>query len=132
AGERALLLYPSGIEFLAGFFGCLYAGVIAIPAPAPEASRMKRAGPRLRAIAEDAQASLVLTTSAVLSQVGEAETNIFGSRPVRWFDTDQVPGELASQWHAPRISASHLAYLQYTSGSTSAPRGVMISHRHLV
>jgi acyl-CoA synthetase (AMP-forming)/AMP-acid ligase II/alkylation response protein AidB-like acyl-CoA dehydrogenase len=131
-GERALLLYPTGIEFLAGFFGCLYAGVIGIPAPAPEASRMKRAGPRLRAIVDDAQASLVLTTSAVQSQVGEAEMQLFGAQPPRWFDTDRMSGERANEWQAPRISDAYLAYLQYTSGSTSAPRGVKISHRNLV
>src|SRR5262249_24190030 len=62
-GERALLLYPAGLEVLAGLFGCLYAGVIVIPAPLPEATRLKRAGPRLRAVAEDARAALVLTTS---------------------------------------------------------------------
>src|SRR4051812_3665735 len=68
-GERALLLYPAGLDFLAGFFGCLYAGVIAIPAPPPEASRMKRTVPRLQAIAKDAQASLVLTTSKLMGMV---------------------------------------------------------------
>ena len=62
-GERAILLFPAGLEFLEGFFGCLYAGVVGIPTPPPEASRLKRTGPRLRSIADDAQATLVVTTS---------------------------------------------------------------------
>ncbi len=62
-GERALLIYPAGLDFLVGFFGCLYAGLIGIPTPPPEASRLKRTKPRLQSIADDAKASLVLTTS---------------------------------------------------------------------
>ncbi|NJQ97393.1 MAG: fatty acyl-AMP ligase, partial [Hydrococcus sp. CSU_1_8] len=66
-GQRALLLYPQGLEVIAAFFGCLYAGVIAIPAPAPEASRLKRTLPRLRAIVKDAEASLILSTPEIIA-----------------------------------------------------------------
>jgi acyl-CoA synthetase (AMP-forming)/AMP-acid ligase II len=59
-GERPLLLFPAGLDFLKTFFGCFYAGLIPIPAPAPEASRRKRTVPRLRAIAHDAQVAVVL------------------------------------------------------------------------
>jgi acyl-CoA synthetase (AMP-forming)/AMP-acid ligase II/alkylation response protein AidB-like acyl-CoA dehydrogenase len=129
AGERALLLYPAGLQLLAGLFGCLYAGVIAIPAPPPEASRLKRSGPRLRAIADDAQASLVLTTRGL---VDEADRPLCERRPLRWLETDRIDPELADHWREPGVSDSHLAYLQYTSGSTSTPKGVMISHRNLL
>jgi acyl-CoA synthetase (AMP-forming)/AMP-acid ligase II len=62
-GDRVLLVYPQGLESIVAFFGCLYAGVVAIPAPAPEAARLKRILPRLEAIAADAGASLILTTA---------------------------------------------------------------------
>ncbi|HEY9819978.1 MAG TPA: AMP-binding protein, partial [Candidatus Sericytochromatia bacterium] len=70
-GERALLLYPPGLEFIAAFCGSLYGGVIGIPAPPPDAARLKRTLPRLQSIANDAQATLVLTTSRILSVVEE-------------------------------------------------------------
>ena len=66
-GERALLLYPAGLEFIAAFFGCLYAGVIAVPLPPPNLAQPQRTLPRLRAIIGDAQPSVVLTTSAILA-----------------------------------------------------------------
>ena len=64
-GDRALLLYPPGHEFLLAFFGCLQAGVIAVPLPPPDAVRIKRALPRLESVIRDAQASAVLTTSTI-------------------------------------------------------------------
>src|SRR5919199_4794010 len=68
AGERALLLYPPGLEFISAFFGCLYAGVIAVPAYPPNLSHLDRTLPRLRAIMQDARPSVVLTTTALLSR----------------------------------------------------------------
>ena len=64
-GDRALLIYPPGHEFLPAFFGCLYAGIIAIPLPPPDSARLTRALPRLKAVTADAQASLVLTTAGI-------------------------------------------------------------------
>src|SRR5215472_5558488 len=65
-GERALLLYPPGLEFIAGFFGCLYAGVVAVPVYPPHPARFDRTLPRFLAIARDAQAVAVLTSSELL------------------------------------------------------------------
>lgn len=131
-GERVLLLYPQGLEVIAAFCGCLYGGVIAIPVPPPEAGRLKRTLPRLQAIAKDAQASFVLTTSAVLSLVEEFREQIPEFHAIRWIDTEQVASELAESWSDPAVTSSDLAYLQYTSGSTSTPKGVMISHENLM
>lgn len=131
-GERALLLYPQGLEVIAAFCGCLYGGVIAIPVPPPEAGRLKRTLPRLREIAKDAQASFVLTTSTILSLVEEFREQIPEFQTMRWIDTEQVGLELAEEWQDPAVSSDMLAYLQYTSGSTSTPKGVMLSHGNLM
>ncbi len=132
AGERAILLYPAGLDFLEGFFGCLYAGVIAIPTPPPEASRLKRTAPRLEAIAADARASLVLTTSKIRELIEQGRDARFRRRPMRWIATDRIDTGFADDWHEPSLSGESLAYLQYTSGSTSTPKGVMIGHRNLI
>src|ERR1700687_2046354 len=85
-GERALLLYPAGLEFIAAFFGCLYAGVIAVPLPPPN----QRTLPRLRAILSDAQSSVVLTTSAILSSTEGLFMQAPELHKMRWLATDKV------------------------------------------
>jgi acyl-CoA synthetase (AMP-forming)/AMP-acid ligase II len=131
-GERALLLYPQGLEVIAAFCGCLYAGVIAIPVPPPESGRLKRTLPRLRAIVKDARASLTLTTAEILGLIENVREEFPEFDNMRWIDTATVPGELADNWEDPQIDKDALAYLQYTSGSTSTPKGVMLSHFNLM
>ncbi|WP_008314020.1 fatty acyl-AMP ligase [Leptolyngbya sp. PCC 6406] len=131
-GERALLLYPQGIEVMAAFCGCLYAGVIAIPVPPPDAGRMKRALPRLREIVKDAAATLVLSTQRIIDLFRDAEVDFPEFDTMRWIDTEQVDLTLADQWQNPQVDKDVLAYLQYTSGSTSVPKGVMLSHYNLM
>ena len=131
-GERALLLFPAGLDFLTGFFGCLFADVIGIPTPPPEASRLKRTGPRLRAIVDDADATLVVTTAKIRALIEAADDPLFESRKLRWLTTDEINLRDANDWREPRFSADPLAYLQYTSGSTSTPKGVMIGHRNVL
>ncbi|MDF5727867.1 MAG: amino acid adenylation domain-containing protein [Rhizonema sp. PD38] len=132
-GERALLLYPQGLEFIAAFFGCLYAGVIAIPAPPPDSTRLKRSLPRLQAIALDAGATLVLTTESIQTQLVENTSHIICEFPnVHWLCTKEVADSKAQEWLQPEINRDTIAYLQYTSGSTSTPKGVMLSHGNLI
>jgi acyl-CoA synthetase (AMP-forming)/AMP-acid ligase II/alkylation response protein AidB-like acyl-CoA dehydrogenase/acyl carrier protein len=131
-GARVMLLYPQGLEVIAAFLGCLYAGLIAIPVPAPESGRLKRTLPRLQSIAKDAQATFVLTTAAILDLVGDYREQIPEFADVKWIDTEQVSIELAEEWVDPNINPDALAYLQYTSGSTSTPKGVVISHHNLI
>ncbi len=131
-GARILLLYPQSLEVIAAFFGCMYAGAIAIPAPAPEASRLKRTLPRLQAIAKDAQASFVLTTRGIISLVEEQSKQTPEFEAMHWLATEEIDLESARGWQEPNIASNALAYLQYTSGSTSTPKGVAISHQNIL
>jgi amino acid adenylation domain-containing protein len=132
AGERALLLYPPGLGYIAAFFGCLYAGVTAVPAYPPQPARLNRTLPRLEAIVSDAQAAVILTTSmiAVMGKVLLARNRSF--RRMRWLATNRLARRLEEQWHDPAVGKETVAFLQYTSGSTAQPRGVMLSHNNLL
>jgi acyl-CoA synthetase (AMP-forming)/AMP-acid ligase II/acyl carrier protein len=133
-GERALLLYPPGPEFLAGFFGCLYAGVIAIPAYPPKLPVRPRDYNfrRILAIARDASPRFVLTTRAVLARVGESAAMLPGLQDAQWIASDAPEGPGADAWSLFTPAAEALAFLQYTSGSTGHPKGVMVSHAHIL
>ena len=131
-GERALLLYPAGLEFVAAFFGCLYAQVIAVPLPPLNLSQPGRTLPRLRAIVSDAQPSVVLTTSAILANTEALFTQAPELQKMRWLATDKVSGSLAQEWRDPAVTGNTVALLQYTSGSTAEPKGVIISHGNLL
>lgn len=131
-GTRALLLYPPGLEFIKAFFGCLYAGIIAIPANPPHTARLSRTMPKLQAIALDAEPAIVLTNSKLLASA----ENIFAEAPVfrdkEWWATEDLDQETAAQWQEGSIDKDTLAFLQYTSGSTAMPKGVMVSHGNLL
>ncbi|HVG20595.1 MAG TPA: fatty acyl-AMP ligase, partial [Blastocatellia bacterium] len=129
AGERALLLYPAGLDYIAAFFGCLYAGMIAVPAYPP---RPNRGNERLQLIAADAQATVALTTSQVLARSQRLLDQAAGLKSLRWVATDGVEDRLADSWQATPLKGDSLAYLQYTSGSTSSPKGVMVSHGNVL
>ena len=88
-GERALLLFPAGLDFIKAFFGCLYAGLIAIPAPAPEASRRKRTVPRLQAIVRDADVTVVLSTSDTLALIKDVSRNVPEIQALRFVDVEK-------------------------------------------
>jgi acyl-CoA synthetase (AMP-forming)/AMP-acid ligase II/acyl carrier protein len=128
-GDRTLMLYPSGPEFITAFLGCLYAGVIPVPAYPP---RQNQNLLRLQAIIADAEATVVLTTESLLDSIKTR----FAQNPeflnLRWLATDSVPQALASDWQEVELSGDTLAFLQYTSGSTGTPKGVMVSHTNLV
>ena len=128
-GERALLLYPAGLDFLIAFFGCLYAGVVAVTAYPP---RNKRNTPRIKAISNDAQATIALTIAEKLDTVQSLMTEKTDVKSLQWLTTDNLAPGIEDSWEEPSINKDTLAFLQYTSGSTGTPKGVMISHGNLL
>jgi acyl transferase domain-containing protein/acyl-CoA synthetase (AMP-forming)/AMP-acid ligase II/acyl carrier protein len=129
-GERALLIYPPGLDFIAALLGCFYAGVIAVPAYPPHLNRP--VPPRLKAIIDNAQVTLVLTTAPLLSNLENRWTDASSLKGLRWIATETIAIESADEWRDPQAGAGTLAFLQYTSGSTSSPKGVMVSHGNLL
>jgi acyl-CoA synthetase (AMP-forming)/AMP-acid ligase II len=128
-GSRALLLYPPGLEFIAAFFGCLYAGVVAVPAYPP---RRNQNMSRLQAIVTSSQATVALTTTSLLNNIEGRESVEPELTELRWLATDNIASDLAAAWQEPEVNSDTLAFVQYTSGSTGTPKGVMVSHGNLL
>ena len=127
-GSRALLLYPPGLDYVAAFFGCLYAGITAVPAYPP---RPRRPMPRIQAIVADSQPAAALTDTRILSNIEQRLAQLPDMAALDWIDTARLDPGLAGQWRQLPVEPDDLAYLQYTSGSTSTPKGVMVSYGNL-
>jgi phthiocerol/phenolphthiocerol synthesis type-I polyketide synthase C len=129
--QRAILLYPPGREFIVAFVGCLYAGVVAVPVIPPRSTRSTDRLKRLAVIAKDAQPAVVLATPRLKQLLAQIDAGGSPAVPRDVPIVDSVTGA-ESDWTRPDISGDDLAMLQYTSGSTGSPKGVMVSHRNLV
>ncbi len=132
SGERAILIYPSGLEFIAAFFGCLYSGVIAVPVYPPSTARSDHSLDKFRAIAENAEASVILTSESLSSRVRALLERAPELQATRVIVSDEIDAAHGGQWREPKIDGSTLAFLQYTSGSTGTPKGVMVTHANLL
>ena len=128
-GDTALLLFPPGLEFIEAFFGCLYAGVVAVPVSPP---RGRRVATSLAAIVDVSQPRVVLSTKEHLEQTRPYYKEVAGLPGLPWLATDAVPESRANAWREPPIQGRDVAFLQFTSGSTSWPKGVMLSHDNLL
>jgi amino acid adenylation domain-containing protein/non-ribosomal peptide synthase protein (TIGR01720 family) len=129
AGKRVMLVYGPGLDFIRGFFGCIYAGATAIPVPPV---RPRRGLSQLEAIATDTAAAAVLTTTSALSKAQAICAELAALNSLAWLSSVSVADSFASDWTPPIIDEGSLAYLQYTSGSTGSPRGVMITHANVM
>lgn len=127
-GERILLLFPPGLDFIVALFACFYAKVTAVPVYPPDPLRLERTLPRLQGILKDAKAKGVLTLSWIQQMAPQLGDLASGS--LQWLSLDQLP--LSTPWKRPKVDESTLAFLQYTSGSTGDPKGVMVSHGNLL
>lgn len=122
-GERVLLLHPPGLEFISALLGCFYAGIIAVPLFAPAANKPM---PRIEAIAKDCEPKIALTSRRVVDNF-DTRGNFLS---IPWMATDEVDIASHGDWRRPMIDAGTPAYLQYTSGSTSTPKGVIVTHKN--
>ncbi|CAB9509910.1 D-alanine--D-alanyl carrier protein ligase [Seminavis robusta] len=134
-GDRVMIAYPFGLEFLAGMFGAMKIGVIPCSIYPPNPNQLKTDMPKFRGFAEDAGAKFALTTTAFATAMTAA--GVFYKTGVKWIGTDKLP--IKKQKHGKpkgyETFVGHpdgICFIQYTSGSTGRPKGVMISHRNLV
>ncbi|WP_269633733.1 fatty acyl-AMP ligase [Pelomonas sp. BJYL3] len=125
--DRVLLLYAPGLDYVEAFYACMLAGVVAVPLYSPQNERKLEL---IDAIAADCQAALALSTQLYCERMAErAATRPAGVKQLPWLATDCLREPPAAPWSPPAVGPDDLAYLQYTSGSTSTPKGVMLSHR---
>ncbi|BBC38998.1 Peptide synthetase [Streptomyces graminofaciens] len=133
AGSRAMLLHPPGLEFISSYLGCLAAGVVAVPGVPPQGrSRNHRALTRMKRLMADADTKVILGGREVLTALGTMAENLPELADITCVATEDIPDELAASWREPDLTADSVAFLQYTSGSTSAPRGVVVTHGNLL
>ncbi|KTD12093.1 saframycin Mx1 synthetase B [Legionella gratiana] len=117
--ERAVILLPPGLSYIVAFFACLYAGVIAVPVYPPRRNQHKN---RVLSILEDSQAKFVITNQSLAPEF--TDHNVI--------NIDSIDKKVISEYRPISIKESKIAFLQYTSGSTNTPKGVLISHSNLV
>lgn len=131
-GRPVMLLYPPGLDYICAFFGCLYSGAIAVPAATPDPVRADSDVSRVAAIVKDAEPNVVLTTAENRAVIPALSGPAAGAGGLKIVAVEDVSAEHAPAWEPSHIDADSPALLQYTSGSTSTPKGVILTHRNLI
>ncbi|HZD64835.1 MAG TPA: fatty acyl-AMP ligase, partial [Acidimicrobiales bacterium] len=129
--SRGLVLCEPGLDYVVAFFGCLYGGMVPVPAYPPSLQILERSVARLRAIAADAGASFAVTTSLLAPFAGDMAVRV-GGEAIEWLEVAEPGDAHAPDWAPAGGDPGEVAFLQYTSGSTGDPRGVMVTHANLV
>lgn len=133
AGDRALLLFPPGLDFIVAYFGCLYARVIAVPVYPPHPARIEKSIPAILRIVQDASPATALLTSSLFAVLNSQDSIKEKLNNIKLLVTDSSDiDDWNEKWQEPVIGNNVIAFLQYTSGSTTTPRGVMVSHGNLL
>uniref|UniRef100_A0AAV1UEW7 Polyketide synthase n=1 Tax=Peronospora matthiolae TaxID=2874970 RepID=A0AAV1UEW7_9STRA len=140
-GDRVMLCYPPGLDFALAFWGCLYAGVVGIPVYPPYPGTLAKDLPKFNRLVEDSGAAIVLTNTTyhLASKMATVKGYFSAAKTswpahLQWLTTDSLPDSLVAQYdEEDALSLTHndVAFFQYSSGSTSAPKAVMISHGNL-
>jgi acyl-CoA synthetase (AMP-forming)/AMP-acid ligase II len=129
-GDRAVLLFPPGLDFMIAFFGCLLAGVIAVPLMIPRRDGVRDSS---AAILADCSPRFAITRRDLIAGARPDLADRFGTADTSWFFVDDFnPGPTMRGDALSRLAREDIAFLQYTSGSTSSPKGVVVSHGNLV
>jgi acyl-CoA synthetase (AMP-forming)/AMP-acid ligase II len=130
-GDRVLLLFPPGLEFIVAFLGCMYAGRTAVPVAPPSPARVERSLPRLQRLAADTRPSAVLTESSLARIGARLREGCELLARARWITSDTLPPAAPVHTALRDPGPADVAFLQYTSGSTTESRGVVVTHRNL-
>lgn len=131
-GDRVVMLYPPGLDFIATLYGCFYAGVVAVPLYPPQPGQLRQTLPKFVTMAQDAQAKIILCNQLVYSKRAFLKMMAGKLRAYQWINTNKIPQEVGSTWKEPETHQEDIALLMYTSGSTGNPKGVMLTHGNLL
>src|SRR4029077_3810504 len=131
-GQRVLLLHQPGVDFVAAFYGCLYAGAIAVTTYPAHRGRLKQSLPKICELLKDAQCNTILTTADIAPLFNTAWKEVVGSISPLVIASDAISSAEADKWRNQAAARDTVAFLQYTSGSTSRPRGVAVTHGNML
>jgi amino acid adenylation domain-containing protein len=131
-GQRAMLLLPSGLDYIVSFFGCLYAGVAPVPSFPVHFGRLRREHSWFRGIVADSGSCLAFAMPELITRAEKEAAQEPAIQKLRWVNPEAIDEAQADRWNFSEPARNSLAFLQYTSGSTSTPRGVMVSHGNIM
>lgn len=127
-GDSALILFPSGIDYVVSLLACFYAGVTGVPVNLPGAARVRRVLPKLGDITRDCRPTLVISNQQVTDASGSDLQAFANEHGLRLLQVEDLQEESSQIWQRPALNGTALAFLQYTSGSTGQPKGVVNRH----